>query len=342
MAAVHPWLFVGTNAGLLAYPAIPADPNVAPITVGEIPFAVQSIAISGTRVFVLGALVSGGTKVQIAWFDAPLDPLTKTIDAQSTLVSTNHGTGDTLFPLSAMTALLTQQGQPNPLFAGTVTAPFSSSSSITQYDVDAGALASATASTSGSRLAVFKTNGTNSDVQLISNAGTATQQTGAPLDTTTLLDGGVQAYNVTTGSDGSLRIHYYSLQNVAMVNVYKTHVAELIENGTATTLSTKFPAVEIDTYNNPGVAFLGTVAWVDSSSVLAVSSVPPSSAPTPSHVTWVDNKKSTPKTLTLMTTPYQNVGVAGSAGIGWVLTNDQPGAQPGAASLYSLSPLCAP
>ncbi len=343
-AAVHPWVFVGTNAGVLAYPAIPADPNPAPVVVSNLPFLAQSIAVSGNRVFVLGGIQNFGfIKVQIAWFDAPLDPLTKTITAQSSLVTTNHATGDILLPMPALSALLTQQGQPNPLFTGSVVAPFTPQSTISQVDVDAGALASQTGSTTGSRLALFKTNGASSDVQLVTNAGTPTQAVSAPLDTTALLPGGVQAYNFATGADGSLRIHYYTAIPMGMVTQYKTHVGELFENGTATTLSAKFPVVDIDTYTTPlGGAFLGTVAWVDSSSVLTVSSTPPTSVATSSHVLWIDNKKSAPKSLNLMTTSYQNVGVTGSAGIGWALTNDSPGAQPGAASLYYLSPLCAP
>ncbi len=343
-AAVHPWVFVGTNAGVLAYPAIPADPNPTPVVVSNLPFLAQSIAVSGNRVYVFGGIQNSGfIKAQIAWFDAPLDPLSKTITAQSSLVTTNHPSGDILLPLPALSVLLTQQGQPNPLYAGIVAAPFTPQSTISQVDADAGSLASQTASTTGSRLAVFKTNGTNSDVQLLTGVGSIDGGTSAPLDTTTVLPGGVQAYNFATGADGSLRIHYYTFIPMGMVTQYKTHVAELFENGTATTLSNKFPVVDIDTYMTPlGGAFLGTVAWVDSSSVLTVSSTPPTSVANSSHVLWIDNKKSAPKSLNLMTTAYQNVGVTGSAGIGWALTNDNPGAQPGAASLYYLSPLCAP
>jgi hypothetical protein len=339
IAAVHPWVFLGTNSGVLAYPAVPADPNPTPITVGDIPFIPQSMVASGNRIYVLGGLVSAGTtKVQIAWFDAPIDPLQKSISAQSALLPTNRASGDLILSLPALSALLTQQGAPNPLFAGALSAPVSAASSITQYDTDAGPLQSQVAGTSGSRLAMFKTNGVNSNIQLLSNVGTATQAFGAPIDTTAALPGGVAGASFTGGPDGSLRIHYYTASSVGQVTTYKTHVAELLENGTATTLSTKFPPVDVDTYTTPlGGAFLGNVAWVDTSSILAASSTPPMSTATSSHVQWVDNKKSAPKALALATTPYTSVVVAGSAGIGWAATNDSPTA----ASLYYLSPACA-
>ena len=335
IAAVHPWVVLGTNAGVLVYPAIPADANPTPIVISDIPFLAQSIVASGNRIFVLGGLINAGTtKVQIAWFDLPLDPTSATaITAQATLATNPHGTGDELLPFPMLQALLTQQGG-NPLFAGNVAAPFAEGTTITQYDTDGGASGAQTAGATGSRVALFKTNGAASSIQLITGAGSAADSIGAAIDTTTML-GPVNAAAFTSGPDGSLRTNYQTQVVMAPNVTYKIHVAELLANGTATTLSTAF-AVDLDTYTNPpGGQLLGGVAWIDSTSVIAASAVTPGAS---SHITWVDDKKSTPKSFALDTTPVNNVIVAGSAGIGWTATNDSVSA----ASLYYISPQCAP
>lgn len=333
ITAVHPWVFVGTNAGVLAYPAIPAEPNPTPIVVENLPFLAQSIVASGNRIYVLGAIL--GAKLQAAWFDAPSDPLTKSISAQSDLLVTNHAAADLLLPLPALSALVTQQA--NPLYAGVLAAPFTTMSTVNQFDADAGAVQGI--GTSGARLATFKINGANTSVQVFPNAGTADAGASTNFDTTAVLTtaaiGNVSQVFLASGPDGSLRAHYYTF--IGPSN-YRTRVAEIFENGTAGALSAKFPAVDVDTYTTASVAPAGPIAWIDSSSVLVASALPPSSPPTGAHVTWVDNKKTTPKSLSFPTAPLTSVVVAGSAGIGWTLTNDSATAS----SLYYISPACAP
>jgi hypothetical protein len=327
IVAVHPFVFLGTNEGVVAYAVDPVNPSPQPIVVSDIPFLATGLGVSGGRVWVVGGTLNNGvTRTQIAWIDVPASPLVTTIHANVVLPANNQASGDTLFPEPAEAALLTANS--GPIFAGILSAPFAMPPTITQYSTDAGGLG-APAATSGTRLVLFRA-GANPAIDIIAGAGTATSSVSS-IDGTSI--GQVAAGTYSQGPDGSVRVHAQILTN-AMGPVYKTRVVQVLDSATSTALGTKV-GIDVDlNYTAPPAQILGTTAWVDATSELAASAVAPGVS---SHVQWLDTMNGK-KALTFATTTVDKIGVASSAGVGWAVTADAPTA----ASLYFIAPACAP
>jgi hypothetical protein len=325
IVAVHPFVFLGTNEGVVAYAVDPANPSPQPIVVSDIPFLATGLGVSGDRVWVVGGTLNNGvTRTQIAWIDVPTSPLVTAIRASVVLPANNQASGDTLFAEPAEAALLTANS--GPIYAGILSAPFGMPPQITQYSADAGGLGAPVA-TSGTRLILFRA-GANSAFELVAGAGTTTSSI-TSIDGTSI--GNIAAATFAQGPDGSVRMHAQILTN-PMGPVYKTRIVQAIDNGMATTLGTKV-GVDLDTYSAPLGAILGTTAWVDATSGLAATAVVPGAS---SKVQWLDTM-GTKKTLTFATTTVDKIGVASSAGVGWAVTADAPTS----ASLYFIAPACA-
>ncbi len=109
-AAVHPWLFIVTATGVVAFntsnPSNPAPPQVPVVGLGFVPGALVQ---SGSRVWMLGgASGPGPSRIQLAYVDAPADPFTKRITAHTVLAGYNRAAaeGRFLFPRGNDSALV--------------------------------------------------------------------------------------------------------------------------------------------------------------------------------------------------------------------------------------------
>ena len=91
-AAVHPWLFIVTGTGVVAFntsnPANPSPPQAPVVGLGFVPAALVQ---SGSRVWMLGgATNTNPSRLQLAYVDAPADPFTTKITAHTVLASYNR------------------------------------------------------------------------------------------------------------------------------------------------------------------------------------------------------------------------------------------------------------
>jgi hypothetical protein len=328
IVAVHPFVFLGTNEGVVAYPFDPANPSPAPIVVSDIPFLATGLGVSGDRVYVVGGTLNNGvTRTQIAWIDVPSSPLVSAIHANVVLPANNQASGDTIFAEPSETALLTANGVP--LFAAILNPPFAPPPQIMQYSTDAGNPGSPVG-TSGTRLLVFRLNGAASLFQLVAGAGTPSSSITA-IDASSI--GNIATATFSQGPDGSVRMHAQLLTATMPSVTYKTRVVQVIDGATTTTLGTKL-GIDVDNYTAPPAQIIGNTAWVDATSELAATAVTPGVS---SHVQWLDDKM-TKKALTFPATTVDKIGVASSAGVGWAVTADAPTA----ASLYMIAPACTP
>lgn len=131
-AAVHPWLFVVTSMGVVAFnvsnPANPTPPQVPVIGLGFVP---RALAQSGSRVWMLGGAAGGGpSRIQLAYADVPADPFATTIVAHTVFAYYNRpAEGTWLLPRGGDSALLVSQAESFPSVA--LEAPLNEPASLT-------------------------------------------------------------------------------------------------------------------------------------------------------------------------------------------------------------------
>ena len=177
-AAVHPWLFVVTPTGVVAFnvsnPANPTPPQAPVVGLGFIPSALVQ---SGSRVWMLGgASGAGPSRIQLAYVDAPADPFTTKITAHTVLASYNRPAESTfLFARGNDSALLVGNVAQFPATA--VEAPLNEPVSITATPVLAPQSFGPSA-VSGSRLLLSAVIDQSAQFALVENAGSPNPTTG--------------------------------------------------------------------------------------------------------------------------------------------------------------------
>ncbi|MBX3217470.1 MAG: hypothetical protein KF850_35895 [Labilithrix sp.] len=130
-AAVHPWLFVVTATGVVAFnvsnPSNASPPQAPVVGLGFIP---NALVQSGSRVWMLGgASGPGPSRIQVAYVDAPADPFATKIAAHTVLASYNRpAEGTSLFARGGDSALLVSQAAQFP--AAALEAPLAEPASI--------------------------------------------------------------------------------------------------------------------------------------------------------------------------------------------------------------------
>lgn len=102
IAAVHPYVFVGTPSGVVAFNM--ANPTQAPaaVPVTGLGFVPSLMMTSGSRVFFFGPAVGGGppSRVPVAWLTVPSDPFVTSIAIENTLAGWNRPSGEGLGTLA--------------------------------------------------------------------------------------------------------------------------------------------------------------------------------------------------------------------------------------------------
>ena len=183
LAAVAPFVFVGTANGVFAYStANPANPAPAAIPVSGLPFAPASIVASGARVYFVGGVLGGG-RIQIAWLDVPADPFATLLAAHSVLVTSQLGSVTSLFSAAPLAGAYVTQNDPAKLYP---TALLGSPLNLATVNAlpNTGAAANVTpVATSGSRMILYRFTQQGAQVSplfsLVTGTGSATAATGA-------------------------------------------------------------------------------------------------------------------------------------------------------------------
>jgi hypothetical protein len=290
LAAVHPFLFVGTTNGVVAYGiADPTSTAPTPIPVGGVPFVPQHVVASGSRVYFVGPVAgSGPYKVAIAWLTVPPDPFTTKLLASSAFVSVAQSSIDTVLAGPKGGLFLVQQNAMAAFPAARAAAPLADLGTL-DFFPSPGIPSGATVVTASEERLVTRRVVTNMGVpyaQLFSfenGAGTAGAQNGGEQNVATAM----AAYppeHFAQGPGGAVAWHASGVvyPDGGGANVQSTRVSWLVESGTATTFAAQ-PKVEVETYpfaQGLGSDLAGPLAFLDADRLLVLSAAATNTAQT--------------------------------------------------------------
>ena len=337
--AVHPFVFVGTNNGVVAFSAL--DPNINPpatIPVIGLGFIPQAMVSSGSRIYFLGSVLGSAPnyRIQVAWADVPSDPFASVITAKTVLATFTKTSADLFLPGIPGEAFLVHSASNFP--TAILTAPIADPSKIDPLPLAGFTNGESPVAASGSRM-VFQQftgpGGTTVTFSLETGVGTGTPSNLG--DQNPPVGPVVQQQYFAQGPDGSL------VWSVAAVNpgppssVRTVRVVWLLADGNAT----KFEVAqlqEVDTYTAAGIPqVVGPIAWIDKDHVLMAHALSSNLSQTKIELVNKATGVVGGKNFTVAF-PVGQVGVAASAGYGYSITADSSTQ----ATVSVLAPGCAP
>ncbi|MBX3224144.1 MAG: hypothetical protein KF795_26750 [Labilithrix sp.] len=350
-AAVHPWLFVVTPTGVVAFnvsnPSNPSPPQAPVVGLGFIPSALVQ---SGSRVWMLGgASGAGPSRIQLAYVDAPADPFATKITAQTVLASYSRpAEGTWLFPRGGDSALLVSQAAQYP--ATPLEAPLGEPASIT-----ATALLPpqnfGPSATSGKRLLLSAVVAEAASFAFIDNAGSANPVTGPTVNATDA--GAVSVHRTFAQSpDGAIFWATGVHQNLGPAGVI-TRAARgyFLVPGEAGAI-TASAGIDLEVYNGPAVganaAIFGgnqaSAAMLDAKTAMIATQAHENDQQTAVQFVRRDPlalvKEGEGPRRQLLPVPIGAFGAAAASnGVGYLVANDQGGPTP-SATVYVFDPGC--
>lgn len=188
VAAIHPWLFVATGTGVVAFNVSdPTNPAPAQVPVVGLEFNPGALVQSGSRVWMTGGMSGDNpSRRQLAYIDAPADPFATQIVAHTVVAGYDRPVEPTfLFARGGDSALLVGPSTAN--FPATVIdAPLTAPVSLKATPLVADATASGVpVASSGHRLLMAGFGGDGSaKFNLIDGAGSATPTSAAVVNLT--------------------------------------------------------------------------------------------------------------------------------------------------------------
>lgn len=346
-AAVYPWLFVVSGAGLVAFdvsnPAN-ATPNKVPVVgLGFVPTAIVQ---SGSRLWFTGAVTGDGpSRLQIAYLDVPTDPFTTPLTATTVLATYGRKAESLgLFSRGGDSALLI--GQAAPLAATAVEGPLVEPADLTATPFVAAANFGPSA-VSGKRLLMSAVVNQAASFYLVDNAGTPTPSNGAITNLTSA--GAVSTQRVFASAPDGTIFWATGAHQAASTRAAKGYFLV----GSDGAFVDGQEGVDIEVYtgvaNNAAVfgTSQGTAAMVDANTVMVATQAHENAAQTAiQFVTRFplglvkDATGTMPLRQVLPVRIADVIATAGSRGIGYVVANDQSPAGP--ATVYAFDPACAP
>lgn len=356
IAAVHPYLFVGSTTGIVAYNvANPAGP--VPVRVSGLGFAPTLMIASGSRVFLFGAPLGGGppAKMPFAWIDVPSDPFRTSFTVEDGLAGWNRpsGEGTGAFARADDGALVYTGAAGLP--AAAVATPPVIPADFVSYPTPTPP-AHGLVSMSGTRFLVqaVDANGT-ATFGFVPNVGTPqVSDAGLVVGPSPAMTGVVAAPQYfNQGPDGTV-LWAYAQPNVPPATpgaVVRATRASFLVTGQAGPVAG--PSVDLEVYPAPpplGTNVTGPIAALDVNTALAVSAARESVA-TQVSVQFVRrqplglvlNADNQPRRSVLPIAIGTLVGAAGSNGIGYLAANEAATPElPANASIYVFDPACAP
>jgi len=352
-AAVHPWLFVVTGTGVVAFntsnPSNPTPPQAPVVGLGFIPSALVQ---SGSRVWMLGGASGGGpSRIQLAYVDAPADPFATKITAHTVLASYNRpAEGTFLFARGGDSALLVGNVPQFPATA--LEAPLTEPASIAATPVLAPQSFGPSA-VSGKRLLMSAVIDQSAQFALIDNAGSPNPTTGPVVN---LDDAGAASVHRTfaTSADGAIFWATGVHEVVGPSTITRAARGYFLVPNEAGAIETNV-GVDLELYSAQNVganaAIFGpnqaTAALLDAkTAMIAVQAHENDSQTAVQFVTReplgvVKQQDGSPRRQVLPVPIGAFVAATASNGTGYLVANDQGGETP-SATVYVFDPACAP
>ncbi len=350
-AAVHPWLFVVTSTGVVAFnvsnPANQTPPQAPVVGLGFIP---NALVQSGNRVWMLGGATGGGpSRIQLAYVDVPADPFATKIAAHTVLASYNRpAEGTWLFPRGGDSALLVSQAAQFPSVE--LVAPLNEPASLTATPL-LPPQNFAPSAVSGKRLLLSAVVNQAASFVFIDDAGSTNPTTGAAVN---LADAGAVSIQRTFAQSPDGAIFWATgVHQGAPVTTTRAARGYFLVPGANGPIEGN-AGVDIEVYNADAVganaAIFGgnqaTAAMLDSKTVMIATQARENDQQT--AVQFVQReplglvKDGDAPRRQLLPSPIGFFAAAtASNGVGYLVANDQGGQMP-SATVYVFDPACAP
>ncbi|MBL8608112.1 MAG: hypothetical protein JNL38_12375 [Myxococcales bacterium] len=342
-AAVHPFVFVGTTNGVVAFSATdPSNPSPTPVPITGLPFFPTAMVASGTRVYFLGSVLGSAPnlRLQLAWVDVPVDPFAATIPARSVLANYTKGSADVLVAGAEGQALLVNTSIPS-FPSAILSAPLVEPVKVDPLTLAGFSISQAPVAASGNRIVMHQFVNNTATFSLETGVGTPTSTNGGdqPLTSFGPLAMNQQAFG--QGPDGSL---LWAVAAAVPTDagpptfIKSAKLVWLLADQAATKFETT-TAVDVETYpaaTSLGQQVTGPVAWVNKDSALVAVAASQNLAQT--TVRLVAKSGVVADKNFGVAVSVDRVGVASSAGYGYVLTADSATQ----ATINVVAPDCAP
>lgn len=352
VAAVHPWLYVATVNGLLAFNVSnPASTNPKQVPVVGLGFIPNTVTVSGSRVWLTGgANGTGPSRIQLAYIDGSPDPFAKSIKAQTFLPTSNRpAEGPRTFGRANDSVLLVSPSAP--FFGAAVDAPIVEPLSITSTALGMPGFYGPSAM-SGTRLLASATQGQSATFAFIDNAGSATPTTG-PVSTYSDA-GAVSSQRVFAQSPDGAIFWATGVHTSGGAPSTRAVRGYFLVPGAAAPIDPAQAGVDIEVYPadavGPNTAVFGpsqaSAALLDAKTAMIATMAKESDQQT--AVQFVQREplaviKDGP-TIRRQVLPIPVgavVAAAASNGVGYIVANDQAG-PPVVATVYTFDPACSP
>ena len=357
IAAVYPFVFVGTANGVVAFAANdPQNSTPASVPITGLGFVPTQIVASGSRVYFLGTPVGAGatSRVPVAYADVPPDPFAAKIAVTTVLAGFNRPASDLvgLFARGNDTALLVDLNVASAYASAPVEPPLTEPVNFGSTG-SAFTAGSTPVTLSGSRLIMGQINGANTAIfGLVNAAGSGTPMTGADVPIPSATPAANPQY-FAPSADGAVFWAHVSLTVVApgpppppTIRAAKGYF--LVADSAASFDPTG--GVDLEVYPSApplGTPTVGPVAMLDAKTAMVTTSAPgnPGALTNVQFVTRgatvaiVKNADNTPRRFPI-TLSVNQLAAAGSNGLGYILAVDP--AAPTAPTVHVFDPGCAP
>jgi hypothetical protein len=332
-AAAHPFVFVGTTNGLVAYQV--GDPvNTSPpqITVTGLSFIPQRVVGVDRRVFFLGSRQGSGPstyRLPVAWVDVPGNPLLTTLAAKSALVSIPANDFRWTLPNDKYGLFLVHDDRVFP--TSVLDVPANDTTTLGMFPSNGAPQGSTIAASSGSRLLTFRWDGSNTSYlglfSFETQAGTGGAQNGGEVSAGPMGQIYPQGFftQTTGGTVG------WSVSSVVVPgdggpqSTVAARFAWLVADKNATAID---PAQRVDVETYGGLGYGSTVAGppaiIDDKTALVLAASPGDRSQTSVQVA---TRAQTPASLVanrrfVLPVDVNRVASAASNGFGYVLAID--------------------
>lgn len=353
-AAVHPWLFVVTSTGVVAFdvsnPANEAPRTVDVVGLGFVP---KAMVQSDDRVWMLGdATGAGPSRVQVAFIDPPADPFATKIEAH-TVLATYDRPGEllSLFARKDGSALLVgPSNEQTP--TSIVEAPLEEPARIEPRTLS-GVTDFTPHAVSGERLLFGRINGQQAQFRFVEQAGTPDGDTKA---TVTLTDPGAVS-TARAFAQGPVGVVFWATgvhQGIGVGTSTRAARGYFLVGGEAAPIDQAVTGIDIELYNagggvNANVPIFGalqaTAAMLDSkTAMIATRSRTNASQTAVQFVTREplgivqDGEVARRQVLPVEIGTF--VAATASHGIGYLVANDQVSQANPTATVYVFDPAC--